>query len=175
MNITALSQSFLAWLGVLVNAALVSLFNPSTGTLAFAHFNATFTEAVTDFHEDPGAKTMFAADKQSTFGASRGKGDIMIPAIVIALLASHGHLVLCSVVRHILERALWRGSAEETVLEEREVETREARVHAASLSAGDTLVPVGGAAALARSGTVASDGFWVDRGLEEINSASKLE
>jgi len=118
---------------------------------------------------------MFAADKQSIFGALHGKGNVMIPAIVIALLASHGYLVLCSVVRHILERALWRGSAEETILEEREVETREARVRAASLSAGDTLVPVDGAAALARCGPVASDGFWADHGLEEINSASKLE
>jgi len=165
--------SFLTWLGALVNSALVALFNPSTGTLAFVHSNTTsFTEAVT---QDTGAETMFAADKQINFGALHGKVHIMVPAVVIALLASHGHLLLCSVVRHILERALWRGSAEETILEEREVEMREARLRAASLSTGDTLTPVHGAAALARSGTVASDGFWADQGWEEINSVSKLE
>jgi anoctamin-10 len=70
----------------------------------------------------------------------------MLPALVIALLASHGHIVLCSAVRHVLKRILWRGSAEESILEEREVEMREARVRDASLrgdggfaSAGSTL------------------------------------
>jgi hypothetical protein len=184
--LTTVPQSFITWLGVLINSALVYLFNPSTGTFSSAFSNATsIPEAFIDVRGNAtanaafpvtGAEPPFHADRQTFFGGLHGKGStIMLPAVVIALLASHGYIVIRSVVRHVLERALWLGSAEEIIVEKREREMREATVRSASLEGDRTLLSPDDAVNTAMTDIVAGDGFWVDQGLEEITNAAKLD
>lgn len=100
----------------------------------------------------------------------------MLTAVVVALLASHGYLVLRAAVRHVLERALWRGSPEETIVEERDLEIREARVRAASLEHSESSATLNGSSSGGIvNNLVASEGFWVDEGVEEIANAAKME
>lgn len=96
----------------------------------------------------------------------------MLPAVVTALLASHGYILLRYTVRHILERILWRGSAEAMNLEKQELEIRAARVREASLEGGGAFAP---ADSTPTAAVRASDEFWVDQGLEETSNATKLE
>lgn len=100
----------------------------------------------------------------------------MLTALVIALLASHGYIVLRAVVRHVLERALWFGSKEALIVEQRDREAREARVRSAAESGVAPRVQnVDGASGAATATLLASEGFWEDQGLQEINSAAKTE
>jgi hypothetical protein len=58
------------------------------------------------------------------------------------------------------------------MLDEHEREMREARVRDASLDGDGAFAPAAMAVAPL---TMASDVFWVDHGLEEINNAAKLD
>ncbi len=57
----------------------------------------------------------------TSFSATK---DLLLKAALVALLASHGFILLRLVVRHIVERTFWFGSKE---LGERDREIREAR------------------------------------------------
>lgn len=57
----------------------------------------------------------------TSFNATK---DLLLKAALIALLASHGFILLRLVVRHVAERTFWFGSKE---LEERDREIKEAR------------------------------------------------
>jgi len=79
------SLSFLAWLSALTNSALVYM------------FRTPFNGSVADKSEDH----VNAAIK-----------DLLLSALLVALLASHVYFVLRAVVRRTLELAIWRGSKE---------------------------------------------------------------
>ncbi|KIY44981.1 DUF590-domain-containing protein [Fistulina hepatica ATCC 64428] len=104
------TMDVLAWLGAMTNAALVYLFhggghaNISTGGLW-----CTLTGGGEGWSVLPGA----------------GLG-MLVAALLIALCASHAYMLLRRAVGHVVEQALWRGSAE---LRERERQVREMKEH----------------------------------------------
>lgn len=106
---------------------------------------------------------------------------IMLTATLIALLATHGYTVVRAVVRHILESALWKGSEEERIVAERELEVREERVKNVSMKNGsptavDAKKSQGVDSSVAtKRGLVTSESFWTDQGMDEITNAAKLE
>ncbi|CAG7851734.1 Uncharacterized protein C691.05c [Serendipita indica DSM 11827] len=93
--------SFIAWLAALINSALVYLFRPSESK-GFFH---------SIFHQH---HTVSSGGPLETLETS------IVPAILIALSASHGYIILRAVTRHILERALWKGCPEAKEGEQKE-------------------------------------------------------
>jgi len=100
--------SFLAWLSALTNSALVYLFRPHTAALS-----ATGTAGTADV---PGSMEFERARMR----------EVLARALFIALAASHGYIVLRTIVRHVLERAMWYRSPEKARLDAagREVKER---------------------------------------------------
>lgn len=101
----------------------------------------------------------------------------MLAVIFIVLLASHGYVILQTVIQHILERALWRGSVEEKMMESQELEVRQARVQASSDRGdlcGQELV-AGRKVIFETSGLKGSSALFQDRGLREIENSVKIE
>lgn len=106
---------------------------------------------------------------------------MLLTTIFIALFASHGYLILQVIVRHILERALWRGSIEENMMEAQEMEVREARVASVVSLKGlddagvcDETSPVSKIMVEA-TGVKGSQALFQDRGLREIENSVKTE
>jgi hypothetical protein len=95
--------------------------------------------------------------------------DLLITALLIALAASHGYMVLRVVVKHVLVRAIWKGNEE---VEERETEEREVKEKFLK-----GLVGEGGVKRKEVDGRKVDrigDAFWEhDEGLEEIQRISK--
>ncbi|TFK66243.1 DUF590-domain-containing protein [Pluteus cervinus] len=142
--------TFLTWLGALCNSSLVYLFCPewqahskcATGTSSYPAMGAmgsmgTFSAAqsresvVQKVH-----RQLFSASGATSYGnggsfpgAEEGDGlatrDLLLTALVIALAASHGYILLRSVIRHIVERVVWRGSVERIERERDERAVRE--------------------------------------------------
>lgn len=177
-------QSFITWLGALINGALIYLFNPHAGIFASRSYsNHSFVEVVINANVSEEAAYPAAtaepslADGADTFlSALQGSGSsIMLTAVVIALLASHAYIVLRAVVRHVLERVLWRGSTEERIMEERDQEIREARVRSTSLENEGSFDDTREEAAGVVASFVASEGFWMDQGMDELTNAAKME
>ncbi|TCD69087.1 hypothetical protein EIP91_008729 [Steccherinum ochraceum] len=87
------SLTFLTWLAALTNSSLVYLFRPSDqckpmGTsLSHKHHHLA--------SQDSSTKTL------------------LFTAMLVALAASHGYMIVRVLVRHVLERVLWKGSREE--------------------------------------------------------------
>ena len=105
--------TFLTWLGALMNAALVYLFSPGYGDGAsYADSANTTKESI----NDAATATSLATLKETRH--------LLLKAALVALLASHAFILVRLVVRHIFDRAFWRGSRE---LEERDREVREVR------------------------------------------------
>jgi len=102
--------SFLAWLSALTNSALVYLFRPHHAAAA-ASLSATAGTA-----DVPGSMEFERARMR----------EVLARALFIALAASHGYIVLRTIVRHVLERAMWYGSPEKARLDAagREVKER---------------------------------------------------
>jgi hypothetical protein len=102
--------SFLAWLSALTNSALVYLFHPTAATLS-----AKGTAGAGDI-PDVGHMEFARAHMR----------EVLERALLIALAASHGYIVLRTIVRHVLERVMWYGSPEKARLDAtgREVKAR---------------------------------------------------
>lgn len=92
------SLSFLTWLAALTNSALVYLFR------------------------DGSAQNSTKLDKDKIDNSVPCKGDILVNAVVIALAASYGYIVVRAVVRRVLEQCVWAGCGE---VEEADRNTRE--------------------------------------------------
>ncbi|KAJ7036619.1 calcium-activated chloride channel-domain-containing protein [Mycena alexandri] len=116
--------SFLAWLAAVVNSALVYLFCPRSqnhcnagpSTLDKVHQHIISAASV-------GGST---TSKQEGGDGSAATRELLLTALLIALAASHGYMALRALVRHVMEKALWHGSAEVRTREtdEREVKKR---------------------------------------------------
>ncbi|KAG2126233.1 calcium-activated chloride channel-domain-containing protein [Suillus clintonianus] len=107
------SLSFLTWLSALTNSALVYLFRPpqqehELGTA----MNANVTEESQHLNHH----------RPNGLAATR---ELLMSALLIAMLASHGYLVMRVVVRHLLNRAIWIGSKEMKEAEHVEREMKE--------------------------------------------------
>jgi len=158
--------SFLAWLSALTNSALVYLFRPQA------------TETI---------KTSPAAG-----GVENKKArmqEVLARTLFIALAASHGFILMRAVVRHVLERVMWDGSAEKKRVDAAAREVQERYVQSIE-GAGGGVPPLGlGAAANAevttahvplpagegqKPETPPEDEFWqFDEGLDEIRKGIK--
>ena len=152
--------TFLTWLGALTNSALVYLFRPRDqckplGTsLSHAHHHLS-----------------------SSHGAPQ---EYLMSALLIALGASHGYILLRMLVRHTLERMLWRGSKEEREAER--VETVVKEQYLRSLGVADVVSaedkdkpaesPTGERRAPGPEGEFSA--FWSrDEGLDELTRGTK--
>jgi hypothetical protein len=108
------SLSFLTWLSALTNSALVYLFRPPDQQ---EHELGTVVDAK-------------VADESQHLRHHRPNGlaatrELLMSALLIALLASHGYLVMRAAVRHLLNRAIWTGSKEMKEAERVEREMKE--------------------------------------------------
>ena len=179
--------TFLTWLGALTNSALVYLFSPqllpdhqiriTNSTLS----NDTMYEAlgaqVPNANLSGGNVITSSLSPSSMLSAMNG---LLLKAILVSLVASHGFLLVRELIRHIVEKIFWRGSGE---VEERVKEERNVK---AKFLSGLTGVEMGGSGSSnvrvnsAETGEKETDededemGFWEhDEGLEEIQRISK--
>jgi len=135
--------SFLTWLAALINAAVVYLYRPSAG------FNSSM------------------GDDLSMHSLSE-RGQMLGNALLLALAASHGYIVVRAVVRHVAERALWVRSTEVAEMEKSEKVVKERYLRS-----------LGGLDEDAKSDSESAGenkAFWErEEGLEEIRKLLKEE
>jgi len=154
--------SFLTWLTALTNSALVYLFCPRSQS----HCNASNSMSPLDKVR----RHLFAAS-----GADGGAGaarELLTTALLIALAASHGYMVLRVVVRHVVERSVWKNNEE---VKEHEAEEREIKEKFLKGLVGEDRGNNGEGDGPKVGGDLGDDGaFWEhDEGLEEIQRISK--
>jgi len=151
------SLSFLTWLSALTNSALVYLFRPPDHPAVPADVDVNASADV-HLHHDRG--NGIAATEE-----------LLGHALLVALLASHGYLLLRAAVRRILELAIWRGSEEAKEAERVEREMKEQYLGQVASPTSDAKVSV------AESFVHDSDeweAFWAsDEGLDEIQRLVK--
>lgn len=150
------SLSFLTWLSALTNSALVYLFRPPEHAVVPVEMEVN---ASADGHLHYPRGNGIAATKE-----------LLAHALLVALLASHGYLLLRAAVRRILELAIWRGSKEAKEAERVEREMKEKYLaQVGSLTEG---AKASTADAVYDSGEWES--FWAsDEGLDEIQRLVK--
>ncbi|EMD39002.1 hypothetical protein CERSUDRAFT_81791 [Gelatoporia subvermispora B] len=138
------SLTFLSWLAFLTNSALVYLFKPRD-------------------HCTPLGTSLSHRHHHLSTPSARPQ-EILRAALLVALAASHGYFIVRAIVRHVLERALWRGSEEE-----REAERAEAVVKQEYLK-GLGVADVVGNVPRATKTEEPMDAFWMrDEGLDELS------
>jgi len=112
----------------------------------------------------------------ATFSATK---ELLVKAILVSLVASHGYFIVRAVVRHVVERVWWRGSGE---VREREAEEREVKETFLRSVVGDSANEDQTVQRATADGGGDGDGevrsieqiFWEhDEGLEEIQRISK--
>ncbi|KAF8074650.1 calcium-activated chloride channel-domain-containing protein [Lyophyllum atratum] len=172
--------TFLTWLAALTNSALVYLFCPRSQS----HCSATPSAHMTQL--DNVHKHLFSASGAlpPDGGADAGivaTRELLFTALLIALVASHGYIVLRTVVRHVVERVFWKGSEEVKQREQKDREIKEKFLKGFLIEeerTRDASAREDEGAGEARDedgldpGPV--NGFWEhDEGLEEISRVSK--
>ncbi|KAF7317592.1 hypothetical protein MKEN_00846300 [Mycena kentingensis (nom. inval.)] len=105
------AMSFLTWLGALTNSALVYLFCPRS---------TCSTDAVTKRESpiDRVHRHIMAATQEHDHSAAAAR-DLLMKALLIALVASHAYIIVRAIVRRVLEKLLWSERAEVREREER--------------------------------------------------------
>jgi hypothetical protein len=193
--------TFLTWLGALTNAALVYLFHPRNGYVA---------SAAAAYHaEDVQMRMCVAAGSFPSDaavcgagGAGAGEigktGELLMAALLMALAASHGAILMRVVVRHVVRRVVLKGCEEVRGWEKEEREVKERFLRGMGGMEGMARTGMEGVESVEKgreatddmqrqSGTIASigkdgggnngascEGFWDnDEGLEEIMRISK--
>lgn len=94
--------SFLTWLGALTNSALVYLFSPELFKASAVPLGASGVDGNNE-------------------GAYDAMKKLLVKAVFVAMIASHGYIILRAVVRHVVERIWWKGCKE---VQDREREER---------------------------------------------------
>lgn len=177
---------FLAWLSAMLNASLIYLFQASPDSHLPGH---SPYETVLRTHLHPGGadgstpgkvvdSIVYPSDPahsaRSPLSFSRllpstlptsGTAGALIASLLLALAAEHIYGIMRKGVRHILERALWRDSEEETMLRKREFQSRKDALERSGM--GAAAVNALKAAAPTHIGAPENDqrAFW--RGAEE--------
>ena len=179
--------TFLTWLGALTNSALVYLFSPQVSELLpdDMHVNDNLFHSETLNNTDPSPPPRipehYLSDTSSTLPNVNWGIDgstiqeLLLKAVLVSLVASHGFILLRALIRHIVDKVFWRGSGE---VEEREREERNVKAKFLGGSGVDLGAPGGGGGSkekvAADSEEPDSMGFWDhDEGLEEIQRISK--
>lgn len=146
------SLTFLTWLAALTNSALVYLFRPSDhckplGT-SLQHQHSHFS------------------------GPDASARQLLSSALLIALAASHGYIIVRAIVRHTLERCLWRGSKEEQDAERAETVVKEQYLR--SLGVAEVANAGGEGPEAAHEVASSPEAFWMhDEGLDELTRGTK--
>lgn len=186
--------SFLTWLAALSNAALVYLFCPRTqdichpsgssgtaplSTLDKVHRHLFTAAGVASAEGDPVGPV--GGEVLEEGGAATR--ELLMKALLISLAASHGYMLLRVVVRHVLERLVWKHSDEvvEREREEREIKETFLKGVLGEAQGGDAVVGKlmrdGGEKSVVESAGSANGGgveFWDhDEGVQEIQRISK--
>lgn len=108
-----------------------------------------------------------------------GTAGALLASLLLALAAEHIYGVARSAVRHLLDRALWRGSVEETILRRREWQARKDALERSGLSSTlSSRAPPPRTPSSAAAVTTGTAGFWrapLEEGLAVIQSSSKSE
>ena len=180
--------TFLTWLGALTNSALVYLFSPQ---LLPDHMD--INDNLSSVHSEKLNNITNGTPEQHLSGAASGTlppnanwgidgssiQELLLKAVLVSLVASHGFILLRALIRHIVDKVFWRGSGE---VEEREKEERNVKAKFLSGSGLDIRGSGGGGggggstkvAEADEDVTTDSMGFWDhDEGLEEIQRISK--
>ncbi|KAJ7753904.1 calcium-activated chloride channel-domain-containing protein [Mycena maculata] len=143
----------LTWLAALANAALVYLFCPRANS-------PTVTPSVLDRVRQ---HIVSAASAGAVPDDGRAAGrELLGTALLIALAASHGYILVRVVVRHVMEKALWHASGEERA---RELAEREVKARFLTELLGTTDVDVDGC-------SVDSAGVEVDEQCEDVEAVA---
>lgn len=185
--------TFLTWLSALTNSALVYLFCPRSQSQCSATPSANSTQLDKVHQHLFSASGAQAPDSGADADLSATR-ELLLTALLIALAASHGYMILRVVVRHVVEKIAWKGSEE---VKEREKEDKnmkekflkgflveEDRERSEGRSFTDKGTDIGAtsrerdgsAQGLAPAAPDLGDGtgFWDnDEGLEEISRVSK--
>ncbi|KAI0369810.1 DUF590-domain-containing protein [Pilatotrama ljubarskyi] len=145
--------TFLTWLGALTNSALVYLFRPRD------HCKPLGTSLS---HNHNHLSRPYAPPQE-----------YLMSALLIALGASHGYILLRMLVRHTLERLFWRGSKEEREAERIETVVKEQYLR--SLGVADVVNAEEPAAEASEGGAEGRlSAFWSqDEGLDELTRGAK--
>ena len=174
--------TFLTWLGALTNSALVYLFSPQLppdNTYINNNLSSLHSETVNNTNPTSPEHLSGASGTGTLPNASWGIDgsaiqELLLKAILVSLVASHGFILLRALIRHIVDKVFWRGSGE---VEEREWEERNVKtkfLSGSGLEFGGADVGGGSKVAEDSEGTTDSMGFWDhDEGLEEIQRISK--
>jgi anoctamin-10 len=119
--------TILTWLGAMMNAALVYLFSPQIlhDTFATSMTSNEVSEAVASIIAD-NTQIIEQLSSSNILGSASflTKKQLLLKAALVALLASHGFILIRLVIRHVVEKAYWRCSKE---LGMRDKEIRQAR------------------------------------------------
>lgn len=111
---------FISWMAALSNSALVYMFEPrltpEQSTLGGQRVG-TMLDATTAKANATTAESLKAA------GAFNYRS-ILLPALMIALSSSHAYILVRLVIRHLIRRAVWKGSKEERQAKESDVEVK---------------------------------------------------
>lgn len=138
----------MTWLGALTNTALVFLFRQRSSSSLFGF---SILPSVSSADASPSA--------------------IMTTALLLALTASHVYMIMRTLVRHILVRALWDGSAAAAESERVDEEVKSQWLK--QVSKGIPPIVVGANTQNKNEDTEGKGPFWVDQGLDEIKKVSK--
>ncbi|KIJ95509.1 hypothetical protein K443DRAFT_682955 [Laccaria amethystina LaAM-08-1] len=154
--------TFLTWVGALTNSALVYLFSPDLLS-ASAIVPADHKHHHQRSGDDPNAMK-----------------ELLLKAVLVSLVASHGYMLVSVLVRHVVERVWWVASKE---VKEREVEERTVKERFLSgVGVGDGQTTLGQQQEREQGEQDNQEekrdadpmGFWEhDEGLEEIQRLSK--
>ncbi|EGO01436.1 hypothetical protein SERLA73DRAFT_166001 [Serpula lacrymans var. lacrymans S7.3] len=154
------SLSFLTWLSALTNSALVYLFRPPDNQGDELGTTMEGSVPLLEHHH-------LHHHRRNGFAATR---ELLISALLIALVASHGYMLVRSAVRHLLERALWNGSNEMKEAERVEKEVKERYLGSLERAVSTESSKIEPPAPEKDEWAT----FWaVDEGLEEIQKAVK--
>lgn len=166
------SLTFITWLAALTNSALVYLFRPTDQCKATTM--------------DMNGTTLLQHHHHHLSSPDSSARRLLLSAAVIALAASHGYIVLRMIVRHVLERVMWKGSKEEKESERLEVAVKQdylKSIGVAEVVAGARAVVDGEAGqkkgkengeTTTTTTTMDGNAFWeYDEGFEELSKGVK--
>ncbi len=149
--------TFLAWLASLTNASLVYLFCPRSQV----HCNTTPSSI-------DKVSQLFSAAGVAGIEGQAATMDLLKTALLVAFAASHGYMLLRVVVRHVVERIVWKTSEEVKEREREEREIKESFLRGTAEKGEDDVAEV------KRADADADEVFWNhDEGLQEIQRISK--
>ena len=138
-------QGFITWLAAFTNASLIYLFRPHAhqtspltataekvahavnATADVLHLSSPLTNGTDAFFT---TRVHQAAQSHNTYNSITS---VLFSALLVGLASEHAYLICRAAVRHILERAIWRGSKEEIELSKGEYEMKSTYLSAMQL------------------------------------------